>query len=171
MPKPNAQRQAEWRDRQKAAKKAMQQAACVGQAPADGTELEDMTNGETEPDFMSNGEADQERPRADVIAIGTEVLKRFKRFHYALTAIASGMSGSDARRLACHVLGLDPPAPPPEPAPAVPAPAGAPAAQEHCSRCGGTRFYVLNGERHCSCCKPAGVPRGYFASHPAEEPA
>jgi hypothetical protein len=125
---------------------------------------------------MPDGKAEPEQPQADVSAIGTKVLKRLKRFSWALEAIVASGSLADARALARRAPGLPEPTvaapnPPPAPAPAVPAPAGAPAAQEHCSRCGGTRFYVLNGERHCVCCKPAGVPRGYWARQPAETSA
>jgi hypothetical protein len=169
MPKTNAERQAEWRDRQKATKRAMQQAAGVGQAAV----------AEPEPEDMPNGTAwlgEPEQPQADVVAIGTEVLKRLKRFSWALEGIVASGSLADASSLARRALGLPEPTvaappPPPAPAPAMPAPAGAPADQEHCPRCGGTLFYVRNGERHCVCCKPAGVPRGYFASHPAEASA
>jgi hypothetical protein len=152
MAKSTAQRQAEFRARRRA-ELAAQQAAEPGQAPAD----------EAEPD----GEAMPEQPQADVVAIGTEALKRLKRFSWALEAIVASGSLADARALARRALGLpEPTVAAPAPAPAVPTPAGAPAAREHCSKCGGTRFYVLNGERHCVCCKPAGVPRGYLASHP-----
>jgi hypothetical protein len=130
-----------------------------------------MPNGEDEPDMMPNGEVGPGQPRADVISIGAEVLKRLKRFEYALTAISSGMPGPDACRLACHVLGLDPPAPPPAPAPAVPAAVVAPAAQTNCMKCGGTRFYLLRGERRCARCMPAGVPHGYWATQPLEASA
>jgi hypothetical protein len=172
MPKPNAQRQAEWRDRQKAAKQAMQQAAGVGRAAVAEPEPEDRPNRMEAPGETPDGEAVPEQPRADVIAIGAEVLKRLKRYSWALEAIVASGSLADARALARRALGLpEPTVAAPAQAPAVPTPAGAPAAQEHCSRCGGTRFYVLNGERHCSVCMPAGVPRGYWASHPAEEPA
>jgi hypothetical protein len=167
MAKSTAQRQAEFRARRRA-ELAAHQAAEPGHPAA---EPEDMPNGTAERDGMPNGKAMPEQPQADVVAIGTEVLKRLKRFEYALTAISSGMPGPDACRLACHVLGLDLPATPPAPAPAVPTAAIPPAAQEQCPRCGGTRFYVLNGERRCVCCMPAGVPRGYLAKQPAEASA
>jgi hypothetical protein len=167
MAKSNAERQALFRARQKA-EQAAQQAAEPGRVAAATTEAEPdvMPNGQDQY-VMPDGDAVPEQPGAEAVAIGAEVIRQLKRYGWALEAIVASGSLADARALARRALGLaEPTVAAPTPAPAVPAAAAAPAT--HCMKCGGTRFYVLHGERRCARCMPAGVPRGYWASHPAE---
>jgi hypothetical protein len=157
MAKSTAQRQAEWRDRQKAAKQAAQQAA--------------ETKQQTEPDLF--GEADGplpddevEPPRPDVAAVGTEVLRQLRRRDWALEAIAVCTSVAEARSLARRALGLAElpvTAPAPPELPARPFVAPVPLPPFRCERCGHDRAFVAWNKRHCVRCQAHVAPPGVLA--------